>query len=169
MSAAFAITPAGRADVADVHALIRGLADYERLAELCVSTPGDIDAALFGPSPAAEALIAREDRSSRRALGFALFFHTFSTFRGRRSLWLEDLFVRPEARGHGIGKALLLEFVAIAHARGCARVEWALDWNRPAIAFYEKLGATVLPEWRIARVTGTALEALAASAPKARD
>ena len=149
-------------DVADLHALIRGLADYERLTEMCVSTPADIEAALFGPRPAAEALIARETGKSAPAVGFALFFHTFSTFRGRRSLWLEDLFVRPDARGAGIGRALLLELAAIARERGCARFEWAvLDWNTSAIGFYEKLGAVVLPDWRIARVTGEALDALA--------
>ena len=158
------IAPAAPADVADVHALIVGLAEYERLTDLCVSTPADIRAALFGSPAAAEALIVRDRGKTRQALGFALFFHTFSTFRGRRSLWLEDLFVRPEARGRGIGKALLLALAALAKARGCARFEWSvLDWNRPAIGFYEKLGAEVLPDWRIARVTGPALDALAAA------
>jgi len=150
-------------DVADVHVLIRALADYERLTEMCISTPADIAAALFGPQPAAEALIAREVGKSAPAAGFALFFHTFSTFKGRRSLWLEDLFVRPEARGAGLGRMLLLELAGIAHDRGCARFEWAvLDWNATAIGFYEKQGAVVLPDWRIARVTGAALDALAA-------
>ncbi len=158
----FAIAAARPADTEDLHALIRGLAEYERLADLCVSTPADIADALFGPAPVAEALIARERGESGPACGFALFFHTFSTFRGRRSLWLEDLFVRPEVRGAGLGRALLLELAAIAHARGCARFEWAvLDWNRPAIDFYERQGAVVLPEWRIARVTGDALAAMA--------
>jgi GNAT superfamily N-acetyltransferase len=158
----FRIAIACPEDVADLHALIRALADYERLTDMCVSTPADIEAALFGPQPAAEALIAREAGKSGPATGFALFFHTFSTFRGRRSLWLEDLFVRPEARGAGLGRALLLELAGIARDRGCARFEWAvLDWNTTAIGFYEKQGAVVLADWRIARVTGEALEALA--------
>jgi len=157
------IAPAAPADIEDVHALIVALAEYERLTELCVSTPVDIQRALFGSPASAEALIVRDRGDPRQALGFALFFHTFSTFRGRRSLWLEDLFVRPDARGHGIGRSLLLALAALAKARDCARFEWAvLDWNRPAIGFYQKLGAQVLPDWRIARVTGPALDALAA-------
>ena len=159
----FRISFAARADVADLHTLIRGLAEYERLTDICVSTPADIEAALFGPQPAAEALIAREPGNPGRATGFALFFHTFSTFRGRRSLWLEDHFVVPDARGAGLGRALLVELAAIAHQRGCARFEWSvLDWNTTAIGFYEKQGAVVLPDWRIARVTGDALAAMAA-------
>ena len=159
----FRIAFAEPRDVPDLHALIRGLAEYERLADLCVSTPADIESALFGAHPAAEALIAREVGESGQAAGFAVFFHTFSTFRGRRSLWLEDLFVRPEKRGAGLGRALLLELAAIARDRGCARFEWSvLDWNAAAIAFYERQGATVLPDWRIARVTGEALDTLAA-------
>jgi len=163
MTPRFRIAFARPEDLADLHALIRALADYERLTDMCVSTPADIEAALFGPQPAAEALIARETDKSGPAAGFALFFHTFSTFRGRRSLWLEDLFVRPDARGAGLGRALLLELACIARDRGCARFEWAvLDWNTAAIGFYEKQGAVVLPDWRIARVAGAALEALAA-------
>ena len=158
----FDIAPATPADIADIHALIRGLADYEKLSALCVSTEADIASALFGPRPAAEALIARETANPRPAAGFALFFHTFSTFVGRRGLWLEDLFVRPEHRGAGLGRALLAELARIAHDRGCARFEWSvLDWNAPAIAFYERLGATLLPDWRIARVTGTEIARLA--------
>lgn len=165
----FRIAFAEPRDVPDLHTLIRGLADYERLIDLCVSTPADIEAALFGAHPAAEALIAREAGESGQAAGFALFFHTFSTFRGRRSLWLEDLFVRPEMRGGGLGRALLLELAALARDRGCARFEWAvLDWNATAIAFYERQGAVVLPDWRIARVTGEALETLAARRDAAR-
>ncbi len=162
MTEKFAIGLARPEDVPDLHALIRGLADYERLADACVSTPADIHRALFGPHPAAEALIAREMDKTTQAAGFALFFHTFSTFLGRRSLWLEDLFVRPEARGAGLGRALLQELAAIACERGCARFEWSvLDWNASAIGFYEAQGARILPDWRIARVTGPALEALA--------
>jgi len=161
MSGTYSIALATPADVPDLHALIWGLAEYERLSDACVSTPADIDSALFGPDPAAEALIAREAGITASAAGFALFFHTFSTFLGRRSLWLEDLFVRPEARGAGLGRALLLELAAIACERGCGRFEWSvLDWNAPAIGFYEAQGATILPDWRIARVTGPALQAL---------
>jgi len=158
----FAIAEASRADVPDIHVLITELAHYERLADACVSTRAQIDEALFGPRPAAEALIARQSAPNGPALGFALFFHTFSTFLGRRGLWLEDLFVRPAFRGRGLGRALLARLALIARDRECGRFEWSvLDWNRPAIGFYERLGAVVLPDWRIARVTGPALQALA--------
>ena len=160
----FTIAKAATRDVADIHALIRALADYEKLDAACISTAADLDEALFGPHPAAEALIARKIGNSQSAAGFALFFHTFSTFLGRRSLWLEDLFVQPEHRGAGIGRALLTELARIARDRQCGRFEWAvLDWNKSAIRFYEALGAVVLPDWRIARVTGPALERLAAA------
>jgi len=162
---AYTIAAAGPGDVADIHALVRALAEYERLDAACISTPADLADALFGARAAAEALIVRKNGISEPALGFALFFHTFSTFLGRRSLWLEDLFVRPEHRGAGIGRALLATLAGIARDRGCGRFEWAvLDWNRSAIRFYEGLGAVVLPDWRIARVTGGALERLAAGA-----
>ena len=165
MSKRFDVMPAVRADVPDLHALIGALADYERLAESFVSSEDQLEAALFGPHPAAEALIARESVESRPAAGYALFFHTYSTFLGRRGLWLEDLFVQPEHRGHGLGRALLATLGRLAHERGCGRFEWAvLDWNAPAIAFYHSLGATVMPDWRIARVTGAALSRLAADA-----
>ncbi|HTI45978.1 MAG TPA: GNAT family N-acetyltransferase [Casimicrobiaceae bacterium] len=158
----FRIDPARPTDVADVHALIAALAQYERLEHLCVSTEADIAAALFGERPAAEVLIARMEADPRPAAGFALFFHTFSTFTGRPSLWLEDLFVRPERRGLGIGKALLAGLAARARERNCARFEWAvLDWNESAVRFYESLGARVLPDWRICRMTGDALDDLA--------
>src|SRR5690348_2925389 len=159
----FRIVSATPADVPDVHALIVALAHYERLADRCVSTEADVAQALFGPHPAAEVLIARMEADPAPAAGFALFFHTFSTFLGRRSLWLEDLFVRPEHRGAGIGRALLTELARIARDRQCGRFEWAvLAWNRSAIRFYEALGGVVLPDWRIGRVTGAALERLAA-------
>jgi len=158
----FRITRARPEDVDDLHALIRALADYERLGDICTSTPRDLADALFGPHPVAEALISRLDGKSHVCIGFALFFHTYSTFNGRRSLWLEDLFVRPEHRGAGVGRALLAALAAVARERDCGRFEWAvLDWNAPAIRFYESLGARVLPDWRIARVTGEALAALA--------
>ena len=159
----FSIATAQPGDAGDIHALVCALADYEKLDAACVSTAADIDRALFGPRPAAEALIAKKTGNSQAVVGFALFFHTFSTFLGRRSLWLEDLFVRPEHRGAGIGRALLTAVAAIARDRQCGRFEWAvLDWNQSAIRFYEAQGAVVLPDWRIARVTGGALERLAA-------
>jgi GNAT superfamily N-acetyltransferase len=159
----FTITAAGVADVADVHALIAGLAEYEGLAAICVATQDDLARALFGERRCAEALIARLDDNSQDAAGFALFFHTYSTFLGRRTLWLEDLFVRPEHRRHGLGRQLLRALAALAVERNCGRFEWAvLDWNAPAIRFYESLGASVLPDWRIARVSGDALPRLAA-------
>jgi len=159
----YSIVPAMPADLPAIVDLIHALAAYERLSHLCVSTVADLEVALFGPHPAAEVLIARCSTQTSDAAGFALFFHTFSTFLGRRSLWLEDLFVRPEHRGIGIGRGLLRALAGEAQARGCGRFEWTvLDWNAPAIGFYESLGATVLPDWRICRVTGDALRRLAA-------
>jgi len=140
-------------------AMIRALAEYERLTHLCSGTEDDLRRAIWGPDPAAEVLIARLDDVP---VGFALFFHTFSTFLARRGLWLEDLFVYPEHRGAGIGKALLRAVAAVARDRRCGRFEWSvLDWNAPALRFYEGLGATVMPDWRIVRVAGAALESLA--------
>jgi GNAT superfamily N-acetyltransferase len=155
----WSIEPATVADVGDLHAMIRGLAEYERLAHLLVADERMLADSLFGQRPAAEAIIAREGGQSGEAVGFALFFHTFSTFLGRPGLWLEDLFVYPRFRGRGAGHALISRVGAIARERGCGRFEWAvLDWNTDAIAFYEGLGATLMPEWRLARVTGDALE-----------
>ena len=143
--------------------MIGALARFERLSHLCVASETDLAEALFGTRPAAEALMATADG---RAAGFALFFHSYSTFLGRRSLWLEDLFVQPAHRRKGCAHALLCELAARAVERGCGRFEWAvLDWNTPAIEFYRSLGATVLPDWRIARVTGEALTELAARSP----
>jgi GNAT superfamily N-acetyltransferase len=158
----FRIATAQASDLPDLHALVRGLAEYERLTYLCVSTEEDLGDALFGRNPAAEALIARVDDDSQVCAGFALFFHTYSTFLGRRTLWLEDLFVKPEFRGAGLGNRLLTTLARLAVERRCGRFEWAvLDWNASAIGFYESLGARVLPDWRIARVTGEALTRLA--------
>ncbi len=155
----FAIRPATPADVDVLLELIRSLAEYERLAHLCVADAAAIEAALFGPAPAAEVLIAWQND---HAAGFALFFHTFSTFLGRRGLWLEDLFVRPAFRRQGCAQTLLRALARTACERGCGRFEWSvLDWNASAIAFYESLGATVLPDWRIVRVVGPALEVMA--------
>jgi len=153
------IAPATPGDVGTVMAMIRALADFERLTHLVVATEDDLAAALFGPQPAAEVLLARLEAEPA---GFALFFHTFSTFLGLRGLWLEDLFVEPRHRGRGIGSALLARVAGIARERRCGRFEWSvLDWNAGAIRFYESLGATVLPDWRIARVVGPALDRLA--------
>jgi GNAT superfamily N-acetyltransferase len=155
----FQIDAARPSDVPVVHAMIRELAEYERLAHLVVSSEEDLRRALF-EDRAAEVVVAREDGVP---VAFALFFHNFSTFLGRRGLWLEDLFVRPAFRRRGYGRALLVHLAGIARGRGCGRFEWAvLDWNAPAIAFYQSLGGTLLHDWRITRVTGPALDALAA-------
>ncbi len=155
---AFSIRPAQRGDLGVILALIRALAEYEKLTHLCVASEFDLGAALFGPHPAAEVLIAWKDDE---AAGFALFFHNFSTFLGRRGLWLEDLFVRPGFRRQGCARQLLAAVAAVACERGCGRFEWSvLDWNAPAIDFYSSLGASVLPDWRIVRMVGPALEAL---------
>jgi GNAT superfamily N-acetyltransferase len=140
--------------------MIRSLADFERLAHLCTASESDLGDALFGAHPAAEALIAFD---AAQAAGFALFYQTFSTFLGRRSLWLEDLFVRAPCRGRGCARALLRALASIAVERGCGRFEWAvLDWNARAIDFYRGLGAEVLPDWRIVRLVGPAIAAVAA-------
>ncbi|HVG04037.1 MAG TPA: GNAT family N-acetyltransferase [Burkholderiaceae bacterium] len=146
-------------DVAILHALIRALAEYEKLAFQVIGTPEDLRRELFGTQPVIEAVVAWQDQS---ALGFALYFHNYSTFLARRGLYLEDLFVVPEARGRGIGKALIRHCARVAVERGCGRFEWSvLDWNQPAIEFYQSIGATLLPDWRICRITGTALTQLA--------
>jgi GNAT superfamily N-acetyltransferase len=153
------IGPPTHADVGDLLVMIRGLAEYERLSHLVVASEEMLAASLFGERPAAEAIIAREGGQTGEAAGFALFFHTFSTFLARRGLWLEDLFVDPRFRGRGLGRALISRVGAIARERGCGRFEWAvLDWNADAISFYQGLGATLMPEWRLARVTGDALQ-----------
>jgi len=164
----WSIAMANRDDVDDLLAMIRGLAQYEKLEHFVVTDAVSLADALFGAHPAAEAMIAREGGKNGPAAGFALFFHTFSTFLGRRGLWLEDLFVYPQLRGRGLGKRLMGEVAAVARARGCGRFEWAvLDWNAPAIAFYEGMGATLLPEWRLARVTGDALARFGTETPDA--
>jgi len=154
----FCIEPAQPRDTADLLALIRGLAEYERLAHMVVGTEAQLGAELFGERPVIEAVLGREDG---RAVGFALYFHNFSTFLARRGLYLEDLFVVPEARGRGYGKALMQHVAGIAVERRCGRFEWSvLDWNQPSIDFYKSLGAELLPDWRICRVTGEALARL---------
>jgi GNAT superfamily N-acetyltransferase len=160
----FHIRSATRADVASLVRLVRGLAEYERLAHLVESSAADFERALFGEGAGSiEALLLwSSDEPVGEPVGFALFFHNFSTFLGRRGLYLEDLFVAPEHRGHGYGRALLAHLARLAVDRECGRFEWAvLDWNVDAQAFYEKLGAVVMPDWRITRMTGDALVALA--------
>lgn len=153
-----AIRSALPGDVPALTALIRELAGYEKLTHLLEATEADIARELFGEHPVGEALVAERDGE---IAGFALFFHNLSTFLGRRGLWLEDLYVRPEFRRAGIGETLLRSVAQIAIDRGCGRFEWSvLDWNEPAIRFYRKLGADILPDWRICRVTGPALARL---------
>lgn len=153
---AFTIRPAGPADVPAVLQLIRGLAEYEKLQESCVVTEAQLHEQLFGARPAAEAWVAQV--APDRLVGFALFFTSFSTFLGKKGLYLEDLFVVPEARGQGVGRALMLRLARIALERDYGRFEWSvLDWNAPAIRFYEQLGASLLPQWRICRLTGQEL------------
>jgi GNAT superfamily N-acetyltransferase len=154
----FRIEPARPRDTAVLHSLIGALAEYERLTHLVVGSEAQLAAELFGARPVIEAVVGWEDE---RAVGFALYFHNFSTFLARRGLYLEDLFVVPQARGRGYGKALMRHVARVAVERGCGRFEWAvLDWNQPSIDFYESLGAEVLPDWRICRLTGEALAAL---------
>ena len=145
-----------------VLAFIRELAEYERMAEEVVATEELLGAALFGERPVAEAAIAELDGGP---VGFALFFHNFSTFLARPGIYLEDLYVRPAARGRGVGRALLAHLARLALERGCGRLEWAvLDWNEPAIRFYEGIGARQMTEWQIFRLSGEALARLAAPA-----
>jgi GNAT superfamily N-acetyltransferase len=154
------VRPARREDVPAIVALIRELAVYEKLEHLATATPETLEPHLFGARPACECLVGEQDGE---VVGFALYFHNFSTFLCRPGLYLEDLFVRPSARGTGLGKALLRRLAAIAVERGCGRFEWSvLDWNTSAQAFYAAMGATMLPDWRICRVTGDALRQLAA-------
>ena len=159
MSTSFTLRPAAPHDLAPIVGLIRELAEFEHLAHLVVVTPESLHPQLFGAKPAAEAVVGEVDG---QVVGFALFFTNFSTFLGRPGLYLEDLYVQPAHRGTGLGRALLQHLGALAVERGCGRFEWSvLDWNENAIRFYEKMGATVMPEWRICRVTGDALQRLA--------
>lgn len=141
--------------------MIRGLAIYEKLEDQMIATEAVLHDSLFGQAGGAECLIARVDG---RAAGFALYFHNFSTWLGRRGLYLEDLYVLPAMRGHGVGKALLVHLAGVALERGCGRFEWqVLDWNQSARDFYEKLGARANPGWINYRITGEALNRLAES------
>jgi len=152
------IRPAEPSDVPLIASLIRQLAEFEKLEHEVVLTEELLMAGLFGARPYAEAVLAEEDG---HPIGFALFFHTFSTFLARPGLYLEDLFVLPERRGRGVGRALLAHLAHIALERGCGRLEWAvLNWNQEAIRFYERLGARPNSEWTVYRVAGEALQAL---------
>lgn len=153
------IQPATQADVPAILDFIRGLAEYEKLSHEVKATKARLGEHLFGRRPAAEAIVARVDG---KAVGFALFFTTFSTFAGRPGIWLEDLFVLPAHRRGGVGRALLRAVAAIAVERQCGRLEWSvLDWNEPAIRLYRKLGAKAMDEWTTQRVAGRALIRLA--------
>jgi GNAT superfamily N-acetyltransferase len=155
----FAIRPATAVDVPIILELIRALATYERAPKEVTATEAQLTDVLFGEKPAAEVLLAFEGDVPA---GFAVFFFNFSTWLGRPGLYLEDLFVRPEKRGHGYGRALLAHLAKIARDRGCGRMEWAvLDWNEPAIEFYRKLGARPLDDWRIFRLTRESIAELA--------
>jgi len=150
---------ATRLDLAELVRLVRALAEYEKLAQHARGTEADFDAALFGPRPAAHAIIAEWDG---RTAGFAIWFTTFSTFAARRGLWVEDVFVEEDLRGFGIGHALFRHMAQEAVSLGCARMEWSvLDWNEPAVRFYRRLGALALDDWTVQRLSGEALRALA--------
>ena len=154
------IRPARPADVGLILGFVRDLATYERLSHLVTATQETLLDSLFGAHPGAEVLLAFERDAPA---GFAVFFHNFSTFLGRRGLWLEDIYVKPQFRRRGYGRKLLLHVARIARQRGCGRFEWAaLDWNAPAVEFYKSLGATALDDWTIFRVAGESLDKLAA-------
>lgn len=161
-ASALAIRRATRRDVPTILRLVRGLAEYERLAHQLAATAARLRRHGFGPRRYFETLICRRGGSP---IGFALYYFTYSTFLGRPTLYLEDLFVRPEERGHGAGRALLRELAKIARRRGCGRMEWTvLDWNKNSIRFYEKLGARLRKEWILTRLTGAPLRRLAGRA-----
>jgi GNAT superfamily N-acetyltransferase len=153
------IVPARSEDVPIILSLIKALGEYERLSHEIVATEEGLRTWLFGEHPAAEVVLASVDDV---VVGFALFFHNFSTFLGRPGLYLEDLFVKPEWRGRGVGQRLLVHLAELAVERGCGRMEWAvLDWNEPALRFYERMGAHVMKEWKLCRLTGDSLARVA--------
>ncbi|QNA90516.1 GNAT family N-acetyltransferase [Massilia sp. Dwa41.01b] len=155
----FSIRPAEPADVSHIHSMIVELAVFEKLEHMVVATEELLHEGLFGTRPACEAIVGEENGE---VVAFALFFHNFSTFLTKKGLYLEDLYVRQSHRGKGYGTELLSRLAQLAVERGCGRFEWSvLDWNEPAIGFYRNMGAEILPEWRICRVTGEALDQLA--------
>jgi GNAT superfamily N-acetyltransferase len=157
------ILEATERDVPVILELIKGLADYERLSHLVTATEDQLRRTLFGPRPAAQVLLAASEDGE--TVGFAVFFTSYSTFLAKPGIYLEDLFVRPHARGKGFGKALLARLAKLAIERDCGRLEWSvLDWNEPAIKFYEALGAVAMNEWTVFRMTGDALAKLGDSA-----
>lgn len=157
----FKIRPATPEDVPAIFSLIQALAEYENLTHQVTGTEADLQDHLFGEKPFVEAIVAT---TPTQIVGFALFFYNYSTFLTKPGIYLEDLFVLPEYRGEGIGKALLTQVAQLAINRNCGRLEWSvLDWNEPAIGFYQRMGADVLPDWRICRVTGEALSQMANS------
>ncbi len=161
----FTLRGAQLRDLGVIVQLIRDLAEFEQLTHLLQVTPEKLRPQLFGERPVVEALVAElgDGKSGGEVVGFALFFTNFSTFLAQPGLYLEDLYVKPEQRGAGIGKALLTKLAALALERNYGRFEWSvLDWNKNAIRFYEGMGATVMPEWRICRVTGDALQSMGA-------
>ncbi|MGA2881379.1 MAG: GNAT family N-acetyltransferase [Bryobacteraceae bacterium] len=159
MSGQLRIAPATENDLALILSFIRKLAEYEKLSHMVVATEENIREHVFGANPVAEVLLAYWDQEP---VGFALYFRNFSTFLGQAGIYLEDLFVEPEQRGRGIGKALLIRLAKIAVERGYGRLEWAvLDWNTPSIDFYRSLGAVPLDDWAVYRLTGNALARLA--------
>ena len=159
MSNNFIIAPATASDVATILDLIRQLSVYEKLEHMVTGNEAMLHDALFGKTPSCECVVARDHD---QAIGFALFFTTFSTFLCKPGLYLEDLFIIPAARGHGYGKALLKHLAVLARQRGCGRFEWrVLDWNTPSIEFYKSLGATVMPDWHLVRMTEDEIAALA--------
>ncbi|MBN1675620.1 MAG: GNAT family N-acetyltransferase [Kiritimatiellae bacterium] len=158
------IRPATPDDVPLILAFIRQIAEFEKLSHRVTATEEDLRESLFGANPGAEVLLAF---AGDAPAAYAVFFHSFSTFLGKRGIWIEDIFVKPEFRRRGIGEALLTHIAALANARHCGRLEWTvLDWNTNAIAFYKALGADVLPDWKICRMTGPALRALAKRKPE---
>jgi GNAT superfamily N-acetyltransferase len=155
------ITPAAEEDVPVILDMIRGLAEYEKLLHVVAATEEQLRRTLFGERPAAEVLLAHWNGEP---IGFALFFPNYSTFLAQPGIYLEDLYVKPHARGRGAGLALFVELARIAVARGCGRVEWSvLDWNEPSIQFYKKLGAVAMDDWTTFRLTSEPLQRLAAS------
>ena len=156
-----ALRPAGPEDAATIHALVVALAEYEREPQAVVNSPATLHAQLAASRPPFECLLAEDDGA---AVGFALFFPTYSTWLGRPGIWLEDLFVLETHRRRGVGRALLVRVAQLAVERGCGRLEWSvLDWNTPARDFYRRLGASALDDWIMHRLTGDALDALAAA------
>ena len=163
MTIPFDIAPARPEDAGDILSMIRELAEFERLDHLLECTLGNLEEALFGPERSIECLMGwAEEAKARVPVAYAIYFHNYSTFLGKRGLYLEDLYVRPAWRHRGLARALLAQLARIALARGCARFEWSvLDWNTGAQDVYRRLGADVMPDWRITRLSGPALQQLA--------